>query len=325
MKNQNLDKHISRNLWNICLMWRVTNRCNFDCFYCINKLIPLKKPDKISKINISCFLKTLKKTKKIFLINFAGGEPLLVPNFIDACKKITEKHFITINSNLFSKQIKDFSEEINPERVAFINASFHLEELKKRNLIKNFISNFSLLQKKGFKIRASVVAHPLILPKIREYKDFFRRNNINFTFILFCGEYKGKYYPRAYTLRELSNLGFNKKELKKYERFGKLCNTGYNLLVVSEEGEIYPHCSPMKRSLGNIYKKINFKKDLTICPYPFCSCPPEIIDPHTFELSLNAILKLQFLLDKNIGKIGLFLKNHSPNLYYKLRKIKNEI
>jgi organic radical activating enzyme len=63
-------------------------------------------------IDIPVLLRTLDATGKIFKIGFSGGEPFLVPNIIDACVALMEKHYIELNTNLTSLKIKEFAERI---------------------------------------------------------------------------------------------------------------------------------------------------------------------------------------------------------------------
>ena len=84
---------------------------------------------KVHPIKIKNLISTINSTAKTFRISFTGGEPTLIPNFVEACRAITQKHYISFNSNLISKNIKRFIEEIEPERVLHIHASFHYDEL----------------------------------------------------------------------------------------------------------------------------------------------------------------------------------------------------
>jgi len=83
------------------LQWDVTNACFFSCEYCFYvgvkiykpgrfpfspaKKVDMRKFSKISKIKIKKLLKTIRRTKKTFLLAFTGGEPFMIPNFVPAC------------------------------------------------------------------------------------------------------------------------------------------------------------------------------------------------------------------------------------------------
>ena len=109
--------------------------------YCFEN--PLKKTEKISEINTSALIKTLSSTNRTFKIRFTGGgDPFLIPNIVEACEKITRSHFVCIVSNLITEKIQEFSENIDPKRVLYINASLHIKELERLNLLDKYIYNF---------------------------------------------------------------------------------------------------------------------------------------------------------------------------------------
>ena len=83
-------------------------------------------------IHTEKLLETLKDTNKTFKITFSsGGEPFLIPRFIDICISLTQKHFIALITNLTPHPIVSFAEAVDPKRVLYVHASLHIEELKK--------------------------------------------------------------------------------------------------------------------------------------------------------------------------------------------------
>ncbi len=86
------------------LHWDITKKCTLNCKYCFGKITD--STIKTHSINIERLISTLDKTDKVFRVSFTGGEPTLIPNFTEACKAISKKHYISINSNLVSKRIK---------------------------------------------------------------------------------------------------------------------------------------------------------------------------------------------------------------------------
>jgi MoaA/NifB/PqqE/SkfB family radical SAM enzyme len=234
-------------------------------------------------------MKTLEKTNKIFKISFTGGgEPFLIPNIVEACARITKKHYIFILTNLtINNKIKEFAQKINPKRVSEIHASLHIKELERHNLLGNYINNFLLCKEKGFKIIANVVAYPSLLNEVKKYKKFFRDKGINIKFEPFMGRYNDKEYPQSYTNEEKKIFDFDKINLKNtYNHQQKICNAGYNVGLVCTSGRIQP-CNQISENIGHIYKKIKFKQNLTICPYKFCGCPLSIFDPYLFKKALK--------------------------------------
>jgi MoaA/NifB/PqqE/SkfB family radical SAM enzyme len=305
------------------LFWTITNTCNLECDYCnashpreiLKKLCYLGflnsikiiatnlhslfqrsreegfaaiyqetkaklKPKAAGKIDIPSLIKTLNDTKKIFKISFTGGEPFVVPNFIELCKALTQKHCIGMFTNLTSSKIKKFANEVDPQKVSHIRASLHIKELEKSNLLNRYIENFIWLKSKGFKISTSVVAHPSLGREVGEHRLYFKEKGVDLCFVPFRGRYRGKQYPKAYTEQELKIFGLEAGEM--FYQKGKLCNAGYNVGVVFPSGDAQS-CFSLDHGLGNVFKKIEFKKSLVRCPFKYCSCPLNRYEPDLFR------------------------------------------
>jgi MoaA/NifB/PqqE/SkfB family radical SAM enzyme len=266
--------------YNAWLHWDVTKRCNLDCEYCFGKITDASV--KVHSIDIPRLLFTLEKTEKTFRISFTGGEPTLVPNFIEACRAISEKHYISFNTNLISKNIKQFAELINPNRVLHIHASLHYSELLKNNLLDRFIQNYKLLEDAGFNIYTEVVAYPKMIDKIEELFQFAKQNSLKLFFAPYYGMLDGKEYPFAYTKNELVKFNILQKEISCFTQKGELCNAGYSAAVVFSNGNVYP-CHQIKTKTGNIYEGIEFSSELTKCPSKKCGCPLNKYDEYLFS------------------------------------------
>lgn len=273
------------------LHWNITNTCNLHCVYCFSRArlkttsrkikLSLKEivrdlfrilKERIVPINISSLIDSLERTNRVFQVSFTGGEPFLIPNLIDACVAITKKHYISFITNLTSTKIQEFAERINPQRVIKILASLHIKELKRLNLLNRYMQNFKICQQKLFNIEARIPAYPALLSEAGKYKKYFSKNGIDITFAPFKGYYKEKKYPSSYTPEELKVFGLNDFNFKKFETKGKICNAGYNILLVKQTGVINP-CYQINQELGNIYEKIKFNDYLITCPHDFCGCP----------------------------------------------------
>lgn len=266
------------------LHWDATKRCNLDCEYCFGKITDASI--KVHSIKIEKLISTLNITDKTFRISFTGGEPTLIPNFVEACQAITKKHYISFNSNLISKNIKRFVEKINPDRVLHIHASFHYDELLEKNLLKLFLENYNFLKGNGFNIYSEAVAYPKIVKKLASIKKFASGNLDNLTFAPFYGDYDGSNYPENYSNEELELFGISKNVLSNFTQKGELCNAGYNVAVVFSNGNVYP-CHQIKTKIGNIYERIEFRNELVKCPSKRCGCPLNKYDKYLFEKTIN--------------------------------------
>ncbi len=301
------------------LLWSPTHICTFDCVYCISKtgayeykkekirgvldkawialnmgipsllrhLVIYKKAGRIMPIKIGRLIRALDATRNTFRINFAGGEPFLVPNFVEACAEITKRHFISINTNFVTGKVDEFSEKVDPKRVIVIIASLHIKELERRDLLSEYIKNFLKLQECGFPLLSKGVAYPAILGEVEKYKDFFKKKGIKIVFDPFVGSYNGQWYPEAYTDKEIDIFGLEPSCKSRTDSKRKICNAGYNIAVVFSDGSIYP-CYQLKRyATGNIYKKIKFNDKLMACPFDVCKCSVDACDHYLYNKAMS--------------------------------------
>ncbi|MGD8780784.1 MAG: radical SAM protein [Ignavibacteria bacterium] len=266
------------------LQWNLTSQCNFDCAYCFGKT-PVNKQE-LRTIKTAELLRTFERTGKVFRLGFTGGEPFLIPNFIEACIEITKDHFISINSNIILPNVNEFAYTINPAKVLFIQASFHPLQLKEKNLIAKYITNFKLLQKNNFNVIAEAVAYPPYESIINEYEILLNNNGIKLFKAPFIGKHLNINYPEGYSESEIDLFNIEKERIKYHYQKGKLCNAGYNAGVVYSNGDVYP-CFQIKNKIGNVYEEINFKDEIGKCPSKFCGCPLNKYDPYLFNHSKN--------------------------------------
>ena len=265
------------------LQWNVTNRCNLECEYCFS--VPPKPRNDIPPIKVNELVKTLDKSGLIFRIGFTGGEPFLVPNFIETALAITDKHFISINTNLTLPSVKQFAERINPEKVLFIHASFHYLELISKNLLQTYLDNFRLLKNSGFEIYAEEVAYPPHLQRLEKDAEILSELGINLRFGAYYGFYDGKRYPESYSAEEVERFNLPKSEIEKFRQKGVLCNAGFNVGTVYSKGQIKP-CFQYNENIGNVYEGISFKSELIRCEAEYCGCPLNLYDLYLYEKAL---------------------------------------
>lgn len=267
------------------LHWLFPNACNLNCDYCFNR--GQKRLAKMPEIKIPELVKTLDATGKVVGISFSGGgEPFLIPNIVEACVEITKKNFVAFNTNLTSPKLKEFAEKVSPEKVACIHASLHIKELERTSLLGTYIENFLLCKRKGYNIIAEEIAYPALLSEAQKYAEFFLKKGIRIGFGPFIGEFNGKTYPESYTEPELKAFGLSERCKGLFSKQNKICNAGYNVGVVSPNGNINA-CLALHESLGNIYKKIKFKTNTVICPFKFCSCPLNEFDNYLFKKAIS--------------------------------------
>ncbi len=85
---------------------------------------------------------------KQWLLKITGGEPFLHPNFVELCQTVIRTNEITVDTNLsIDKKIKDFAENIDPDKVRDVHAALNIDEREKKDEVEAFIENVLLLKK----------------------------------------------------------------------------------------------------------------------------------------------------------------------------------
>ena len=191
--------------------WHVTYSCNMHCHYC-TLFGDDKKRDKREKsappkpLDIDRMMKVFDSTGKTFLFSFIGGEPFMVPNMVEACAALTQKHFVCFNTNLTCMDPRLF-DVVNIDHLGTLNVSLHILPMEHNGLTQKFIDNVHAMRARGFdRYLFTVVGEPALFPKLDYYREFFGRHGISFKIIPMIdggGAYKGKPYPESYTPEEL--------------------------------------------------------------------------------------------------------------------------
>jgi len=258
------------------LHWNVTRFCNFSCEYCFSHS-PYKN-GKLVEIDFSKVIENLEKTGEVFRISFTGGEPFLIKDFVYFCAEISKKHYLSFNTNLTHKTIKEFACKIDPEQVIKIDASFHYSQLKEKKLLSTYLENFRLLKNAFFKINCEQVAYPGLINNINEIKQISTTHNLSLRFVPFFGVYNNNRYPVSYSEKEMEIFNLNLSQIEKFNQKGRFCNAGYNVGVVFSNGNIKP-CFQIKDNISNIYEQIKFRtKPVFSCKSRICGCPLNIYD-----------------------------------------------
>lgn len=305
--------------------WQINLLCNYRCAYCYvnNKT---KSNPKYDGHNIYSVINAFNKTKRTWLIHMSGGEPFLQPNFIELCQKLTKKHYISINTNLSHPDVYKFAEKINPERVAFVHASLHINQLIKEgkykhnlNKIETFADKIKYLEKFGLKAYASQVMYPPIINNFDYPFEKLKELGVLVRPKVFRGYYKSKRYPQSYTEweRELFMKYYDESEgktgtiidpnLDKHFLDGDLsfrdskCAAGKDFVVIVYNGDVL-RCAGEPVKLGNIFDGyIELYEEAKPCNVKICTCPyyglkyangkPKIIENGSIKDKLKYMVK----------------------------------
>lgn len=295
----NINNEIKYDAW---LNWSLTELCQLNCEYCFSNQNFLNKPclrflnkikkrvDKVEPIDAIKASKVLADTGLIYVIGIVGGgEPFLVPNIVELCVELSQIHYLTVVSNFVSPSVRHFIDTIPPEKVTSIVASLHIEELETMSLTDVFINNVRLAKEKGFRIAVHTTCYPPVINSIEDYKKIFNSMGVRFEVRPYIGKYKNKNYPAAYTEEDNKQFTFRNDLISAVDSKARLCNAGCNVAYVDPGGVVYP-CTSTKNSIGNIFKKIEFRNIMMKCPVKICGCPwPE----YDNTLFLKALAKTQ--------------------------------
>ncbi|MGH7488978.1 MAG: radical SAM protein, partial [bacterium] len=178
--------------------WILLQTCNYRCSYCFaspqtlgQKLRTFATPQQ--------WRAAFDATDRTWLLHITGGEPSIYPGLVDLCETLAERHYLSLNSNLTHGSLADFARRVDPSRVNFINAGFHLEERDRRSGHAAFVANGEALCARGFSLLVSLVATPAALERFDDAATILRPLGLVPIPKLFRGVHQGSHYPEAYS------------------------------------------------------------------------------------------------------------------------------
>lgn len=177
--------------------WHLLNTCNYRCPYCFSPADKLSEKLQ-SYASPQEWQSAYDATGFTWLLHMTGGEPSVYPQFAELSAALTERHYISVNSNL-SRSFQAFAERVDPARVSFINAGFHLEERERRSDNVAFLKNAELLRAKGFRVLVSIVATPTALERFQDAADILAQIGIVPIPKVLRKLHDEKRFPEAYT------------------------------------------------------------------------------------------------------------------------------
>ncbi|MBP1750162.1 MAG: radical protein [Deltaproteobacteria bacterium] len=276
--------------------WTLNKYCNFSCPYCYvsmedRRQVTYKGNDAQRIIN------SFNSSGKILLIHMSGGEPFFHRHFIDLCKGLTERHYISINTNLSNQIVYSFCEEIDPTRVSFVHCSLHITERDNQMVLSDFIDKVNALERAGFLVYVTQVMWPPVVGEFKQLFDFFQTKGILIRPKVFRGNYEGRDYPEHYTREEKDtiltfmklcddadrqsdktkghiNPDLDRLWLDGYVSFkGMPCSAGSKFVKIDFDGTIR-RCQSDQTNLGNIYQgEFKLFENAHLCRAKICRCP----------------------------------------------------
>jgi MoaA/NifB/PqqE/SkfB family radical SAM enzyme len=250
--------------------WEITQQCNFDCEYCSNCFTVNKTP--LPNTYQPIELKNIfDQTGISWLILITGGEPFLYPDFVGICNELTQKHHLQITTNLSLKEVYDFADTINPDKVFNISASYHRMTRNSVKAKKEFIDKCHYLIDRKFKIIVNLIAYPPIIDTIESDVFMFKNEGIDTMLFGYRGIYNSKQFPAAYSESELDLIrkyAIDETEIKiatnDLNYYGYYCEAGSKYFSLSQNGDI-GRCFTLPKKIGNLFEG-KFKPDTLLKP-----------------------------------------------------------
>jgi len=274
--------------------WILLQTCNYRCSYCFappevlgEKLRTFATPQQ--------WRAAFDATDRVWLLHITGGEPSIYPAFVDLCESLTERHYVSLNSNLTHASLQAFAKRVDPSRVSFINAGFHLEERDRRSGHAAFLANGEALRARGFSLLVSLVATPTALARYDDAAAMLRPLGLVPIPKLFRGLFEGKMYPAAYseldkerflfcarlarecyapilecmTERPSIDIFYDDELLEGMKIFtGMACDAGHRFVRIEPNGDVL-RCGPPR--LGNLLARSFMPRQTSaVCDTHFC-------------------------------------------------------
>lgn len=254
--------------------WTLNLLCNYDCTYCISRA-PKEHP-LVGRISPDEYLDFFNSTGKTWLLHLTGGEPFVHRDFVTLCRALTSRHFISLNSNLSSRRVRDFAESVDASRVHYIHCGVHVEERDRRKGWTQLSANVRLLLDREFPVFASLVLTPAALGEYPRVAQFFAPLGVPLIPKVVRGFFEGRWYPQAYTAAErdqfrafseqaetmasVQRIGptinpfLDRDYLDGFPDFrGIACSAGSRFVSIGYDGRIF-RCG-QRTMLGNIFER----------------------------------------------------------------------
>jgi len=275
--------------------WTLNLLCNYDCTYCISRA-PKEHP-LVGRLSPEQYLDFFDSTGKTWLLHLTGGEPFVHRDFVALCRALASHHYISLNSNLSSRRVRDFAEAVDPSRVQYIHCGVHVEERDRLKGWRHLLANAALLLERGFPLFASLVMTPDAFAEYSRVAEPFTSLGVPLIPKVLRGDFEGCWYPQAYTEAQRAQFRFLSEEAEaiaaasKWQPYrhaptvnpfldrdyldgfpdfsGISCSAGRLSVSIGYDGRIF-RCGS-KTVLGNIFeKRLNLFAEDQPCDDEYC-------------------------------------------------------
>lgn len=296
------------------IFWAPDYFCNYKCSYCwpgSNSPIRTHLPIEILISSMKILKSKINSLNVDYIhLNFAGGEPTLVPGFLDLVKEYannkTKNQSLAITTNLsqgkkwWSKFLKSTS-ELNS---ISISASWHRESLN--DIEKNrekFIDIYNMCKSHKRQFAITLVIPPAQFDDVYSDALYFRAAKIptlvrveRKTFenqMLKHPDYTDDMIESINDWYETNSLATtfvhsDNAQIEHYQNVeqaislgktnyqGWLCNAGYRSIVIRPNGDIFRGHACRDKKIGNIKEEYELYSKPMVCITPRCGCSSDM-------------------------------------------------
>ncbi len=275
--------------------WFLQDLCNYRCPYCIvSGELRDTRPWLVNEHGPDAWIAAWKRVYEkhgYCWVRMTGGEPTIVPGFLDMISKMSQWHGISFDTNLTwsMDQLKTFCDRMPADRVS-LDISFHPHEATVDSIIEKAL----YLRERKIQHVCRLVAFPPLLPRIEGFRRRFEDAGLKFIVNPFQGLHEGKSYPESYgdadrqvmsgivetfragpeADREQPFFVDHLMNMHARSPLGKLCRSGQVYCRVMHDGKVYrcqPYESRQWEPLGNLLEEsFALRAQPTACRSTWC-------------------------------------------------------
>ena len=219
--------------------------CNFKCEYCYQVFDGKRQIGTFKKEYIAPLLSYLDRTKSLFFVMLAGGEPFIYPYLNEISDALIRKgHYLGIITNFSASKItiENFLLKTNGF-LKFLSISVHLSQWEN---IEDFFCKFKNIiefikkNKMDIRIRTTCV---LTAENVDMVKSLYRKMK-EYGFLLYIQRvyYNGKYQSYSSEIENYfkdKGLDVRSENIDNVKFYGNLCSAGSRFLYIESNGDVF--------------------------------------------------------------------------------------
>lgn len=280
-----------------------------------SQLKPFRDPEFIARV--TTFFNRRTTNSERWLLQFTGGEPLLMPNLTTLCTSLfAHGNRVAFYTALLLPETHAgfrFLLTHGAPDVDYVMASFHPEaELDE----KTYFRKIELLKERGHNVIVRYVGHPARLSRLDDFDARCRDLDVSFypTTLL------SSTHPGAYTPAERSSLTTHFTSLSQHLQLGGglrtdalRCHAGSRLISVNlQTGNITPCITVDRPSLGNLFADtLELGTGLAPCPVRSVAC---LCDVHFQQAIVEGVDDSEAFAAQKRGYVAPTIANREPQL-----------